>query len=126
MQRENIAPAGTPAVAPYTPAIAVEGLVFVAGQISVDETGAMVADDFTSQARRTFSNMRAVLHAAGCAMDDVVSCTIYLTDGANFEAFNEVYQEFFSAPFPTRATVLAGLLGEGLLIESTCIAARRG
>jgi 2-iminobutanoate/2-iminopropanoate deaminase len=124
MTRENIAPAGTPAVAPYTPAIAVNGLVFVAGQISVDADGTMVTDDFKSQARRTFANMRAVLGAAGCAMDDVVSCTIYLTDGANFDAFNEVYQEFFSAPFPTRATVLCRLLGEGLLIESTCIASR--
>ncbi len=125
MTREHIAPAGTPAVAPYTPAIAVHGLVFVAGQISVDADGEMIADDFTSQARRTFTNMAAVLVAAGCTMADVVSCTTYLTDAGDFEAFNAVYQEFFSAPFPTRATVLAQLLGPGLKIESTCIAARR-
>jgi 2-iminobutanoate/2-iminopropanoate deaminase len=125
MNREHIAPAGTPAVAPYTPAIAVNGLVFVAGQISVDAAGEMVADDFASQARRTFSNMASVLAAAGCTMADVVSCTTYLTDADDFDAFNAVYQEFFSAPFPTRATILARLLGPGLRIESTCIAARR-
>ncbi len=125
MNREHIAPAGTPAVAPYTPAIAVNGLVFVAGQISVDADGEMVADDFASQARRTFSNMASVLAAAGCTMADVVSCTTYLTNAEDFDAFNAVYQEFFSAPFPTRATILARLVGSGLRIESTCIAARR-
>ena len=125
MNREHVAPAGTPAVAPYTPAIAVNGLVFVAGQISVDGDGNMVADDFASQARRTFANMEAVLREAGCEMADVVSCTTYLTAADDFDAFNAVYQEFFSAPFPTRATILAKLLGPGLKIESTCIAARR-
>ena len=124
MARENIAPEGTPAVAPYTPAIATNGLVFVAGQISVDATGEMVADDFTSQARRVFANMASVLEAAGCTMADVVSCTTYLTDVDDFDRFNEVYEEFFTAPFPTRATVLAGLIGPGLKIESTCVAAR--
>jgi 2-iminobutanoate/2-iminopropanoate deaminase len=124
MSREHIAPAGTPAVAPYSPAVAVGDLVFVSGQISVDADGRAVADDFTSQARRTFANMRAVLAAAGCVMADVVSCTTYLVDAADFDAFNAVYQEVFSPPYPARATVLAGLLVPGLRIESTCIAAR--
>ena len=74
---------------PYSPAAVSDGYVHVAGVISTDESGEIVADDFASQARRTFANLVTALEAAGCSAADVVHVTTYLTDRDDFEAFND-------------------------------------
>ncbi|MDX6631759.1 MAG: 2-iminobutanoate/2-iminopropanoate deaminase, partial [Gaiellales bacterium] len=96
----------------------------VAGVISSDESGALVADDFASQARRTFANLVTTLEAAGCCAADVVHVTSYLTDRGDFEAFNDAFVAVFSEPYPARVTVLAQLVAPGLSIEVTAVAAR--
>ena len=82
-------PAGGGLDIPYSPAAVSDGYVHVAGVISTDESGAIVADDFASQARRTFANLVTTLEAAGCSAADVVHVTTYLTDRGDFEAFND-------------------------------------
>lgn len=109
---------------PYSPAAAADGTVWVSGCISTDEAGEIVADDFASQARRVYHEMRRTLEAAGCSMDDVVHVTTYLTDRDDFDAFNEAFRAAFRAPFPSRATVLAQLIVPGLKIEATAVAVR--
>ena len=108
---------------PYSPAAVSDGYVHVAGVISTED-GEIVADDFASQARRTFANLVATLEAAGCSAADVVHITTYLTDRGDFEAFNEAFKRTFSEPFPARVTVLAQLVAPGLSIEVTAVAAR--
>ena len=117
-------PAGGGLDIPYSPAAVSDGLVHVAGHISVDESGEIVADDFESQARRTFASVLATLQAAGCTAEDVVHVTTYLTDRDDFDAFNEVFKQTFSDPYPARATVLAQLIVPDLSIEVTAVAAR--
>jgi 2-iminobutanoate/2-iminopropanoate deaminase len=109
---------------PYSPAAVSDGYVHVAGVISSDEDGQLVADDFASQARRTFANLVTTLEAAGCSAADVVHVTTYLTDRGDFDAFNDAFKQTFSEPFPARVTVLAQLVAPGLSIEVTAVAAR--
>lgn len=109
---------------PYSPAAVSDGYVHVAGCISSDASGELIADGFASQARRTFGNLVTTLAAAGCSPADVVHITTYLTDRDDFDAFNEVFKQTFSDPYPARVTILAQLVAPGLRIEVTAVAAR--
>jgi enamine deaminase RidA (YjgF/YER057c/UK114 family) len=117
-------PAGGGLDIPYSPAAVSDGYVHVAGVISSDASGALIADDFASQARRTFANLVATLEAAGCSAADVVHVTTYLTDRGDFDEFNAAFKQTFSDPYPARVTILAQLVAPGLSIEVTAVAAR--
>ena len=117
-------PAGGGLDIPYSPAAVSDGYVHVAGVISSDASGALVADDFESQARRTFGNLVTTLEAAGCSAADVVHITTYLTDRDDFDAFNEIFKDVFADPYPARVTILAQLIVPDLSIEVTAVAAR--
>ena len=75
-----------------------------------------------SETKRTFENVRAVLEAAGSSLDHVLKCNVYLRDMNDFSAMNEIYETFFSAPFPARTTIQAGALPGGIAVEIECIA----
>lgn len=96
-------------------------LVFLAGQVPYDVEGNLVSTDFETQARRTFDNMRLCLNAAGCDFKDVVKVNAFLVDDDDFPMFNQVYDEYFEAPYPVRTTVLVGLVA-GFKIEVEAIA----
>jgi 2-iminobutanoate/2-iminopropanoate deaminase len=108
---------------PYSQAIVDGDLIFVAGQgCSNPRTGLLELGDVRSETKRTFENVRAILDAAGSSLDDVLKCNVYLRDINDFAAMNEVYQTFFSAPFPARTTIQAGALPGGIAVEIECIA----
>jgi 2-iminobutanoate/2-iminopropanoate deaminase len=110
--------------APYSPVVVSGDHVFTAGQVAFDEAGGLVGDTMDGQARRALENLRSCLEAAGCTLDDVVKVNAYLADLADFDAYNTVYREFFTAPYPARTTVQAGL-PPGLLVEIEAVARRR-
>lgn len=124
MQREAIIPPGAPVLAPYSPAVAAGQLVFVSGQVSVGEDGELATDDFESQARRVYGGMRKLLEQAGCTMADVCHVSTYLVRREDFDAFNQIFEESFSSPYPARITLVSELIVPGLLIEATAIALR--
>ena len=108
---------------PYSQAIIEGDFIFLAGQGCTNpQTGRLELGDVRSETRRTFENIRAVLHAAGSSLDDVVKCNVYLRDINDFAAMNDVYQTFFSAPFPARTTIQAGALPGGIAVEIECVA----
>jgi len=108
---------------PYSQAIADGPYIFVAGQGCTNpRTGKLELGDVKSETKQTFENLRAILEAAGSSLDDVVKCNVYLRDINDFAAMNEVYQTFFSAPFPARTTIQAGALPGGIAVEIECIA----
>jgi len=108
---------------PFSPVVASGDLVVTAGQVANDVTGAIVADDIEGQTRQVLDNVRRCLAAAGCGLGDVIKVNGFLTDLANFEIYNAVYREYFSAPYPARTTVGAAL-APGLLVEVEVIARR--
>lgn len=114
------------AIGPYSQAIdSGAGLVFVSGQLPIDPaTGAFPEGGIREQTRQSLSNARAILEAAGLGLQQVVKTTVFLADMADFAAMNEVYAQFFSAPFPARSAVAVKTLPKGALVEIECIAAK--
>ncbi|NIQ07752.1 MAG: RidA family protein [Candidatus Korarchaeota archaeon] len=114
-------------VGPYSQAIKVMdpgSLVFIAGQVAVNpETGDTVGGDIREQTRQTIENIKAILEEAGGGLNDVVKTTVYLTDIHDFEAMNEVYEEYFGDIRPARAAVEVSDLAKGFKIEIAVIAA---
>ena len=111
------------AIGPYSQAIdSGAGLVFVSGQLPIDPaTGAFPEGGIKEQTRQSLTNARAILEAAGLGLDKVVKTTVFLSDMGDFAAMNEVYAQFFSAPYPARSAVAVKTLPKGALVEIECI-----
>lgn len=114
------------AIGPYSQAVdSGAGIVFVSGQLPIDPaTGAFPEGGVMEQTRQSLTNAKAILEAAGLGLQNVVKTTVFLADMADFAAMNEVYAQFFSAPFPARSAVAVKTLPKGALVEIECIAAR--
>jgi 2-iminobutanoate/2-iminopropanoate deaminase len=110
---------------PFSPVVRVGDLVLVSGQASVDATGKIVTDTFEGEFRRSIENMRKVLQAAGCDLQDVVQTRNYVRDPADVPRYNELYREYFSAPYPARTTI-TNCLPPTLKYEVECVAVARG
>ena len=120
----NQAPA---AIGPYSQAVAVDGWLWVSGQIPLDpESGELVSGDIAAATRRVLDNLTAVLRAGGAGLNDVVRVTIYLTDLARFQAVNEIYAEYFDENPPARACVEVSGLPKGVEVEMDAVARLRG
>jgi len=112
------------AIGPYSQAVRVGDLVFLSGQIPlVPETMELVSVNIDDQARQMFTNLAAVATAAGGSLDDLVKVNLYLTDLDNFQAVNQVMEEFFNAPFPARAAVGVAALPRGAAVEAEAVMA---
>ena len=111
------------AIGPYAQGVAADGLVFLSGQIALDpERGRLVDGSIEDETRQVLANLRAVLAADGLALDAIVRTTVYLTDLADFPRVNQAYAEFFTEPFPARATVQVAGLPRGARVEIDAIA----
>ena len=117
----NAAPA---AIGPYSQAISsAAGLVCVSGQLPINpETGAFPEGGVKEQTRQSLLNAKAILEQAGLGLGNVVKTTVFLADMGDFAAMNEVYSQFFTAPFPARSAVAVKTLPKGALVEIECIA----
>ncbi len=112
------------AVGPYSQAIAIEGLLFCAGQIPlVPTTGELVAADVTAQTTQVLENLGAVLRANGMTYANVVKTTVFLTDLADFAAMNDVYRIYFPEQPPARSTIQVAALPKNAQVEIEAIAA---
>ena len=111
------------AIGPYSQAIKVGELVFVSGQLPIDPaTGAFAEGGIKELTRQSLTNMKAILEEAGTSMSNAVKTPVFLADMNDFAAMNEVYAEFFAAPFPARSAVAVKTLPKGALVEIECIA----
>jgi 2-iminobutanoate/2-iminopropanoate deaminase len=126
MSIERIIPAG--GASPrghYTPAIRAGDFVYVSGQGPIDPvTDKLAAGDVEFQTRLTLSNIRRILEAAGAGVTDVVKCSVFLRDIADFPRMNRVYAEFFGDHKPARTTVEAKFHQAEMLVEIDCVAYR--
>jgi len=110
---------------PYSQAIDTGAFVFCAGQVGLDPaTGAQVEGGVTAETERALTNLGNVLAEAGLGFGDVVKTTCFLTDMADFRAFNEVYARFFPEPYPARSTVAVKAMAGSFVVEIEAIAVR--
>lgn len=107
-------------VASYSQGIKVGNTIYVAGQGPLNVQTGVVPAGAAAQTRQVLTNIKNILESGGATMEDVVKVTAHLKDLADFEEYNKVYQEFFSAPFPVRTTVQSGL--NHILVEIDVIA----
>ena len=121
---ERITPPGVPVPrGPYTPAVRAGDFIFVAGQGPNDPaTNKMSYGDIRHETRLVLNNIKTILEGCGSGMEDVVKCSVFLVDGTDFAAMNEVYAEFFGNAKPARTTVEAKFVSPPMKIEIDCIA----
>jgi 2-iminobutanoate/2-iminopropanoate deaminase len=110
------------AIGPYSQAVSTGPFVFVSGQLGIDpQTGELVSPDFELQARQALENVKHIILAAGCKMNQVVSVDIYISNLSNFSKLNELYKDFFEDPLPARAVVEVSGLPKRASVEIKCI-----
>jgi 2-iminobutanoate/2-iminopropanoate deaminase len=106
----------------YSDAVLAGGFLFVSGQASVDfKTSKFILGTIEEETRRTLDNIKAIVEAAGATMQDVVKCTVHLSDISEFDRYNKVYATYFPGIKPARTTVQS-VLAEGIKVEIDCIA----
>ena len=110
------------AIGPYSQAIETEGLIFVSGQLPV-ENGVM-PEDIAAQTRASLNNVKAILEAAGSDLSKVVKTTVFLKDMGDFGGMNEVYASFFTEPYPARVCFEVARLPKDAKVEIEAIAVR--
>lgn len=111
------------AIGPYSQAIVSNGTVYVSGQLPINPaTGEFAEGGIYAQARQSLTNISNILQAEGLTMANVVKVTVLLADISDFAAVNEVYKEFFEAPFPARSAFAVSALPKGGRIEIEAIA----
>jgi 2-iminobutanoate/2-iminopropanoate deaminase len=122
--KQIISPPGATRIAPYSSAVRAGGFVFFSGVIgTLPDSRELAPGGTPGEMRQVFDNLRGIMDAAGVRADDIIKCTVFLADIAEFEAMNEVYGSFFATDPPARTTVGGAALPLGARVELDCIAA---
>ena len=120
--KQVVTPQGQNASANLSAGIKVGDMLYVSGQLGMRRN----APDTTieGQTRIALENTKRVVEAAGATMANVVKCTVFLVNVADFQPMNRVYREFFPSEPPARSTVVvAALVSPGAKVEIECMAA---
>lgn len=122
--RQAIDPPDAPAViGPFSHGIIATGkTLFISGQGPQDPISKVFRlGNFEEEVRLTLDNVTRVLKGAGADWSHVARVGVYLTQTSDFQAFNRIYAEYATAPYPARTTIICSLLA-GISVEVDCIA----
>jgi len=108
---------------PFSEAARVGDLLFLSGQVGTDDKGELAPGGMVPEAHQIMQNIQGVLQRQGLSMKDVVKCTIFLADVAEWADFNKVYVTYFEKPYPARSALGANGLALGARLEVECMAA---
>ena len=103
-------------VGPYSPVLRAGDWVFTAGQLGLAD-GALVDGGVDAQVRQIFVNATGLLERAGASLADVVKCTVFLADMADFPTMNAAYVDCLGDTRPTRSTVGNVTMALGAQVE---------
>ena len=110
-------------IGPYSQAVKLNNTLYVSGQIAIDpSTGNLIDGDIAQETRQVMENILAILESAGLTFDQVVKCSIFVSDLNNFESINRIYGEYFGSMAPARETVEVSRLPKNVNVEISCIA----
>ena len=110
------------AIGPYSQAVQYGDLLFVSGQIALNpKTAELLEGDIEAQTRQVLENLKAIIAAAGMALENVVKCSCFLNNMENFVRFNTVYESYFGESAPARETVEVSRLPKDVLVEVSAI-----
>lgn len=108
-------------IGPYSQGIKSGNLIFVSGQVALNQQTKQIEGDIKQQTHTVLTNLSKILEAAGSGMDHVVKTTIFLFDMGDFLRVNEVYASFFGENPPARSTIQVAKLPLGALVEIEAI-----
>jgi reactive intermediate/imine deaminase len=117
-------PQGAALKLPFSEAVRAGGFLYLSGQLgNLPGTRTLAPGGIGPESRQVMANIKAALGRHGASLDDVVKCTVFLADMAEWPAFNEVYQTYFpSGRFPARSALGANGLALGARVEVECLA----
>jgi 2-iminobutanoate/2-iminopropanoate deaminase len=120
-------PSAPAPIGPYSQAIEAGGFVFVSGQIAIDPVSGDLysGENIQAETRMVMENLKAIITQAGCSMNDVVKCTIFLKDMNYFGDVNSVYGEYFLEYAPARETVAVAGLPKNVRVEISAVVLKR-
>ena len=98
--------------------------MFLAGELGTAGDGKLVAGGIKPETRQTMDNIQTTLAANDLSWDNVVKCTVFLADIAEWPVFNDVYKTYFNGDCPARSALGANGLALGARVEIECIAKR--
>jgi 2-iminobutanoate/2-iminopropanoate deaminase len=105
----------------YSQGIITNNLIFTSGQIGLDLSGNLIPE-FTKQVKQAFYNLDMVLNAGGSNLSNIIKLNLYLISMEQFNVVNEIMQQLFSTPYPSRSTVAVSALPKNALFEVDAIA----
>lgn len=112
------------AVGTYSQGVEVNGIFYFSGQIGLDPKSMTLKEDFAGQLDQIMSNIDGLLESQSLSRKDIVKTSIFLTDLGKFNIVNQVYESYFTPPYPARSCVQVSALPKGAEVEIEVIAAR--
>ena len=108
---------------PYSQVISAGDFLFVSGQGAIDPVNNNFSfGDIRHETAIVLENIRRILEGCGSSLADIVKCSVFLSEAADFAAMNDVYASYFGEPAPTRTTVVCAFVQPGMKVEIDCIA----
>ena len=123
MKQEINTPKAPAPIGPYSQGILSGNTLYMSGQIALNpETGELITDNIEEETHQVMRNIQAVLIQAGITMDNIVKCSIFISDMNNFSEINQVYGSYFTGIAPARETVEVSRLPKDVNVEISVIA----
>ena len=121
--KQKIVTQGAPkTTGPFSQAVKQNGLIFTSGQIYLTTEGKLLEGTIEEKTHQVLSNLRAILEEAEASLENVVKTTVYVTDMSIYEKVNEIYEQYFSDPYPAREVIGVKELPLGAKLEISMIA----
>jgi aminoacrylate peracid reductase len=122
-KRTIIPPNSPPPLAPYSPGILANGILYISGVLAMDAQGKTIGvGDAAAQTWAVLNAIKSIVTAAGGTMADITFNSIFLKDLVDYQRMNEVYKEFFPSEYPARYCIRADLVRPEFLVEISSIA----
>ena len=110
-------------IGPYSQAIKNENIIFISGQIAINsKTNEIIINNISEETKIVMENINNILKECNCTFQNIVKCSIFLSDMNLFHKVNEIYSQYFTKPFPARETVEVSRLPKNVNVEISAIA----
>ncbi|MGI8893276.1 MAG: RidA family protein [Bacteroidia bacterium] len=112
-------------IGPYSQAVMAANTLYISGQIAIEpQSGDIILEDIKKETMQVMENIKAILSAAGLGFENVVKCSIFLSDMNNFQQVNEIYGKYFEKHHPARETIAVAGLPKDVNVEISVIAVK--
>ena len=117
-------PSAPAPVGPYNQSVMAGNTLYISGQIAIDQSkGEIVLDNIEAETHQVMKNLGMILETAGMTFENVVKCSVFVSDMEMYSRINAVYAEYFSEDTaPARELVEVANLPKYVNVEISCIA----